>query len=81
VAAPPSPASEAPRQHGCRVELRPQAGGFAVLADDDGRTSVAGILACGDVCGATTAERAAAAGARAGRTAAQEAARAREAPR
>jgi sarcosine oxidase, subunit alpha len=73
VAAPPAPASEAPRQHGCAVELRPAAGGFAVVADDDGRTTVAGVLACGDVCGATTAERAAAAGARAGRTAAAEA--------
>lgn len=73
VAAPPAPASEAPRQHGCAVELRPSAGGFAVVADDDGRTTVAEILACGDVCGATTAERAAAAGARAGRTAAAEA--------
>ncbi len=73
VAAPPAPASEAPRQHGCAVELRPAAGGFAVMADDDGRTTVAGVLACGDVCGATTAERAAAAGARAGRTAAAEA--------
>jgi sarcosine oxidase subunit alpha len=73
VAAPPAPASEAPRQHGCAVELRPAAGGFAVLADDDGRTTVAGVLACGDVCGATTAERAAAAGARAGLTAAAEA--------
>ncbi|HTE55394.1 MAG TPA: 2Fe-2S iron-sulfur cluster-binding protein [Kofleriaceae bacterium] len=70
VAAPPSPASEGPRQHGCEVDLRPSEGGFAVVADRDGRTSVAGILACGDVCGATTAERAAAAGTRAGRAAA-----------
>jgi sarcosine oxidase, subunit alpha len=71
VAAPPSPASEAPRQHGCRVELRPAEGGFAVVTDGDGQTSAAGILACGDVCGATTAERAIAAGARAGRAAAE----------
>jgi sarcosine oxidase subunit alpha len=70
VAAPPSPASEAARQHGCEVDLRPEAGGFAVVADGDGHTSVAGVLACGDVCGATTAELAAAAGGRAGRAAA-----------
>jgi sarcosine oxidase, subunit alpha len=73
VAAPPSPASEAPRQHGCAVELRPSAGGFAVVADQDGHTSVAGILACGDVCGATSAAAAAGSGARAGRAAAAEA--------
>jgi len=73
VAAPPSPASEAARQHGCAVELRPAAGGFAVVVDEDGHTSAGGVLACGDVCGATTVERAAAAGARAGRTAAAEA--------
>ena len=52
VAAPPAPASEAPRQHGCRVELRPRAGGFAVVADGEGRTGVDGVFACGDVCGA-----------------------------
>ena len=52
VAAPPAPASEAPRQHGCRVELRPRAGGFAVVADAEGRTGVDGVFACGDVCGA-----------------------------
>jgi sarcosine oxidase, subunit alpha len=73
VAAPPAPASEAPRQHGCAVELRPAAGGFAVVTDGDGRTSAAGVLACGDVCGATTPERAAADGARAGRVAGAEA--------
>ncbi len=52
VGAPPAPASEAPRQHGCRVELRPHAGGFAVVADGEGRTGVDGVFACGDVCGA-----------------------------
>jgi sarcosine oxidase, subunit alpha len=52
VAAPPAPASEAPRQHGCRVELVPRAGGFAVVADREGRTGVEGVFACGDVCGA-----------------------------
>lgn len=73
VAAPPAPASEAPRQHGCRVELRPRAGGFAVVADGEGRTNVAGVFACGEVCGAGGDP--AAAGEAAGRAAAQEAAR------
>ena len=73
VAAPPAPASEAPRQHGCRVELEVRAGGFAVVADGEGSTGVEGVFACGDVCGAggdpaaagEVAGRAAAAGARA----------------
>jgi sarcosine oxidase subunit alpha len=72
VAAPPAPASEAPRQHGCRVELRVPAGGFAVVVDGEGGTGVDGVFACGDVCGAggdpaaagEAAGRAAAAGAR-----------------
>ena len=68
VAAPPAPASEAARQHGCRVELRPRAGGFAVVADAEGRTGVDGVFACGDVCGAGGDP--AAAGALAGRAAA-----------
>jgi len=76
VAAPPAPASEAPRQHGCRVELRPRAGGFAVVADGEGRTGVEGVFACGDVCGAGgDPDKAAAAGALAGRAAAAAAAR------
>jgi sarcosine oxidase subunit alpha len=74
VAAPPAPASEAARQHGCAVELRPRGGGFAVVVDQDGRTSMPGVFACGDVCGATTPALAAETGARVGRAAAAEAA-------
>lgn len=70
VAAIPSPASEGPRQHGCAVELDPAAGGFAVVADADGRTSVDGVFACGDVCGYRGPEAAAAMGARTGARAA-----------
>ncbi|MEM9491600.1 MAG: hypothetical protein AAGC55_20815, partial [Myxococcota bacterium] len=70
VAATPAPASEAARQHGCRVELRPAAGGFAVLTDSAGQTTVAGVYACGDVCGACGPERAAQRGAEVGRAAA-----------
>ena len=72
VAALPAPASEVPRQHGCAVELRPSAGGFAVVATDDGQTSVPEVLACGDVCGYVGPERAAAMGKEIGRKAAQE---------
>ncbi|HLU68931.1 MAG TPA: hypothetical protein VKZ63_21765, partial [Kofleriaceae bacterium] len=65
------------RQHGCRVALRPAAGGFAVEVDADGHTSAPGVLAAGDVCGATDPARAAAAGQRAGRAAASAARRRR----
>ena len=51
VAAIPSPASEGPRQQRCRVVLDPDAGGFRVVVDESGRTSVAGVWACGDVTG------------------------------
>jgi sarcosine oxidase subunit alpha len=51
VAAVPSPASEGPRQHGCEVVLDPTRGGFIVVADAEGATHVAGVFACGDVCG------------------------------
>jgi sarcosine oxidase, subunit alpha len=51
VAAIPSPASEGPRQQGCEVVLDPEAGGFRVVIDDDGRTSTPNVWACGDVTG------------------------------
>lgn len=69
VAAIPAPASEGPRQHGCAVVLDPPRGGFRVVADEDGRTSVANVLACGDVTGYMGPAAAAAMGARAGRAA------------
>lgn len=69
----PSPASEAPRQHGCAVRFDPARGGFAVEVDADGRTSVAGVFACGDVCGFVGPRAAADQGERAGATAAREA--------
>ena len=37
VAAIPSPASEGPRQQGCKVVLDPARGGFRVVVDDDGQ--------------------------------------------
>jgi sarcosine oxidase subunit alpha len=73
VATTPAPASEGPRQHGCQVALRPELGGFAVQADEDGRTGVPGVFACGDVCGFMGPEAAARMGARAGLAAAAEA--------
>jgi sarcosine oxidase subunit alpha len=51
VAAIPSPASEGPRQMGCKVMLEADAGGFRVVVDATGRTSTAGVWACGDVTG------------------------------
>ena len=73
VAAVPSPASEGPRQHGCQVALRPRAGGFCVQSDEDGRTGVPGVFACGDVCGFMGPDAATRMGARAGQAAAAEA--------
>ncbi|WP_428262462.1 2Fe-2S iron-sulfur cluster-binding protein [Haliangium sp.] len=69
VSATPAPASDGPRQHGCRVELVPAAGGFAVQVDDRGDTGVPGVLACGDVCGFVGPTAAAEMGARVGRAA------------
>jgi sarcosine oxidase subunit alpha len=51
VAAIPSPASEGPRQQGCKVVLDPPRGGFCVVVDDAGRTTSANVWACGDVTG------------------------------
>lgn len=67
----PSPASEGPRQHGCEVVLRPERGGFAVIADERGNTSVPGVLACGDVCGYMGPDQAARMGEQTGRRAAE----------
>lgn len=66
VAAIPSPASEGPRQQGCKVVLDPDAGGFRVVVDEHGKTSTAGVWACGDVTGYQGPQRAAADGARVG---------------
>jgi sarcosine oxidase subunit alpha len=51
VAAIPAPASEGARQQKCQVVLDPEAGGFRVVIDEAGRTTVPGVWACGDVCG------------------------------
>jgi sarcosine oxidase subunit alpha len=51
VAAIPSPASEGPRQQGCKVQLDPPAGGFRVIVDQHGKTTAANVWACGDVTG------------------------------
>ena len=66
VAAIPSPASEGARQQGCKVVLDPDAGGFRIVIDELGRTSTAGVWACGDVTGYLGPSRAAADGARVG---------------
>jgi sarcosine oxidase, subunit alpha len=66
VAAIPSPASEGPRQQGCKVVLDPQAGGFRVVVDDRGATSSPNVWACGDVTGYQGTERAGRDGARIG---------------
>lgn len=66
VAAIPAPASEGPRQQGCKVVLDPRAGGFRVIVDEHGRTSASGVWACGDVTGYVGPAEAAAQGARVG---------------
>ncbi|HEY0193909.1 MAG TPA: FAD-dependent oxidoreductase, partial [Kofleriaceae bacterium] len=66
VAAVPAPASEGPRQQGCKVVLDPPAGGFRVAVDADGRTSAPGVWACGDVTGYRGPAASAADGARVG---------------
>jgi sarcosine oxidase subunit alpha len=71
VAAIPSPASEGPRQQGCKVVLDPQAGGFRVVVDERGQTSTANAFACGDVTGFMGPEAAAVDGKRVGANAAE----------
>ncbi|MCE9577428.1 MAG: (2Fe-2S)-binding protein [Deltaproteobacteria bacterium] len=73
VAAMPAPASEGPRQQGCRTVLDPARGGFRVIVDRDGRTSTPDVFACGDVCGYVGPMAAATVGARVGGAAAEEA--------
>ncbi len=51
VVALPAPASEGPRMQGCAVDLNPDIGGYAVVVDGNGRTSVQGAYAAGDVTG------------------------------
>jgi sarcosine oxidase, subunit alpha len=66
VAALPAPASEGPRQQGCKVVLDARAGGFRVVVDELGRTTTPNVWACGDVCGSRGPAAAAADGARVG---------------
>ena len=66
VAAIPSPASEGPRQQGCKVTLDPARGGFRVVVDEHGRTTTANVWACGDVTGYLGPARAAEDGSRVG---------------
>jgi sarcosine oxidase subunit alpha len=51
VAALPAPASEGARQQGCSVVLDAAAGGFRIVADENGKTSQHNVWACGDVTG------------------------------
>jgi sarcosine oxidase subunit alpha len=64
VAAIPAPASEGPRQQGCKVVLDPPVGGFRVVVNELGQTNVPNVWACGDVCGYVGPAAAAADGAR-----------------
>lgn len=66
VAATPAPASEGARQQGCTVVLDDAAGGFKIVVDADGRTSVPNVWSCGDVTGYMGTAAAAADGARIG---------------
>lgn len=71
VAARPAPASELPRQHGVPVDFDLDKGGFACRVDEDGRSPVPRVFACGDVAGFGGPEKAAAAGARCGQAVAR----------
>jgi sarcosine oxidase subunit alpha len=61
----PAPASELPRQHGAQVRFDPSAGGFRVVAGDDGRCAEE-VYAAGDITGYQGPESAARDGARVG---------------
>lgn len=67
VAALPAPASELPRQHGVAVTFTDNKGGFHCRVDDDGRSAVPKVFACGDVTGFGGIDDAISAGARCGR--------------
>jgi len=62
---PPSPAFELLRQAGVKIAFRPELGTFTPDVDSDGRTSIAGIWAAGDLVRPGTASAAAEAGRRA----------------
>ena len=65
VGAGPAPASELPRQHGCRVRFDVDGGGFVVESGPDG-AGARGVHVAGDVTGYMGPEAAAAAGERLG---------------
>jgi sarcosine oxidase subunit alpha len=67
VAALPAPASELPRQHGVHVAFVDGKGGFHCRVDEDGRSEVPHVFACGDVTGFGGIDDAVSAGARCGR--------------
>jgi sarcosine oxidase subunit alpha len=67
VAALPAPASELPRQHGVAVAFADKLGGFHCRVDDDGRSAVPKVFACGDVTGFGGIDDAISSGARCGR--------------
>jgi sarcosine oxidase subunit alpha len=73
VAALPAPATELPREHGVGVRWEASVGGFHVEADRDGRTSIPGVSAVGDVAGFLGAQAALEAGERVGAVLAAEA--------
>jgi sarcosine oxidase subunit alpha len=66
VAALPAPATELAREHGATVRWDAARGGFHVVADDEGRTSISGVRAVGDVVGFRGPQAAMEAGARVG---------------
>jgi thioredoxin reductase len=61
----PAPASELLRQHGGKVRLDLERGGFCALRGTDGE-SIAGVFAAGDIAGYLGPDESAADGARIG---------------